>query len=626
MVEIEIRRRKRPGDRWETIADVTTDPAKQLMLSEVATAESDTLSFRLRLPGRLAPRIRVFVGSVLAASTLSNDRVIPIHPDEEEWEQSRSLMRFEGRILKDWAGLTELAVELLPDDSSAWSKILVVPLAVSAGKMSADHFNQILAELERDSASVLLDIHGKTQLGLKEGQPLGSSAPITVLMRARETVRELNGLLHLIARQPASRLRTHCFREQALVGQAVSESSLAEACHDPSMLDRRGDAIVFREHLREQSRPDFRLPEHQLIADFADYLKAQLGDLRRRIDQETADREGRKRWRNHAAAPGQLTWWEVEDLPRIEELQRCRQEVAQLHAVIDHWSGWYFLPPGRGLREKPQPSPLFQHHALYRRVFRAMTNHFLTYQTTLDASRLLTRARSLPVLYEWWCAVRILRILARGLIPLVHESLERPILASEFSQNTRRFTIEFDADQEATFVDGRNNRVRLRYQPSYHGSLGANPAVAVLGPGSLRTPDLAIEVYTPGGDNTPRLIVILDAKYSSASQAVKMTEVSIKYSKIGDARTGRILSRQVWALTPAGVETGFSAPDDLASYCTVDNRAFWSSAFEAESAVTGAIQMRPIAPGSFDPLHALITRLLKLAGVEYAELTEGRIG
>ena len=48
----------------------------------------------------------------------------------------------------------------------------------------------------------------------------------------------------------------------------------------------------------------------------------------------------------------------------------------------------------------------------------------------------------------------------------------------------------------------------------------------------------------------PELIIVLDAKYSSEAHTVKLDEFSRKYGKIGVFRTGRVLSRQVWAMTP----------------------------------------------------------------------------
>jgi hypothetical protein len=607
-------RRKRPGERWATVVDEATAPARAARLQGVEASEADLFLINVTPPVGETAHVRVTVGSVVVASTRRTDRVLLLEPDDEG-EPGAAALTCKGNLLADWAGLTELAVEVL-GSAGAWEPVLVLPLAVTAGKIAAEQFNQLFADLGRDAAAVLLDVHGKTKLGLRETS-VASTAPAAVLTRVRETVHELDGLLHRIARQPASRLRTHFYREQALVGQAVSDATLVEACSDPGMLARRGDGVVFREHLREHSKADYRLPEHQLLADFGEYLKAQLSDLRQRIDTEIIEREDRKRWRNRPTTPGEPTWWETEDGPRIEELRRCREEAAALHGVIGSWAALHFLPPGRGLREKPQPTPLVLHHALYRRAFRAIAGHFQAYEVTLDVQPLLARARSLPVLYEWWCAVRVTRILAAGLTPVQQGRPKRSFVSTQLAQTGTRFTIEFAADQAIDFTDSRGNLVRFRYQPVYSAS-AATLGVALLDPGAVRTPDLALEVYTGprSVDAAPDLIVILDAKYSSAPQHVKLQEVSSKYAKIGDPVTGRILSRQVWALTPAGRDGG-GARDSLASYCTVDNRAFWSSSFDADNPVNGAVQTRPTAPGVFDPLRNLIVSLLRLAGVDY---------
>jgi len=184
------------------------------------------------------------------------------------------------------------------------------------------------------------------------------------------------------------------------------------------------------------------------------------------------------------------------------------------------------------------------------------------------------------------------------------------VISTLLAQDGRRFTIEFTSDQAIDFADAAGRRVRFRYQPVYGGSRGP---VAVLDAGSVRTPDIAIEVYPAGGD-MPELIVVLDAKYSSATQREKMTEVATKYAKLGDPMTGRVLSRQVWALTPAG-PAGVARGDELRAHCTVDNVGFWSAGFDIAHPVNGAVRTRPVGPDAYDPLRALLVSLLTRAGI-----------
>jgi hypothetical protein len=375
--------------------------------------------------------------------------------------------------------------------------------------------------------------------------------------------------------------------------------------------------VAFREHVQDRSSVDYRLGEHQIIADFIALLRMQLADLRERIVAEIDERRERKRWRNTAKEPGKPTWWETEDLPRIEELGRFKQEIDRLHAVLQRWSGLYFLPPGTCLRQQPQSTPLFRNNQVYRSAFRVMAGHFLAYRASLDTRAILTRARSLPVLYEWWCAVRVLRILLEGLAPQPNDALNRPIVTTRLVAEGKRFTIEFSSDQAITFTDGRGGRVRFRYQPEYR---ARGSSVAVLGGSGLRTPDIAIEVFPAQhvSDQVPKLIIVLDAKYSSQPQEVKRDEIKTKYSSIGDSQTGLILSRQVWALTPKAPSVP-AAGGELGRYCNVDNGAFWSDGFDVNNPVHGAVQTRPVLPTAFDPLRALLSRLLRLAGIAYTD-------
>jgi hypothetical protein len=238
-----------------------------------------------------------------------------------------------------------------------------------------------------------------------------------------------------------------------------------------------------------------------------------------------------------------------------------------------------------------------------------MAHHYHSSQATLDLQPLLTQIRSLPVLYQWWCAVRVLRILANGLIPLRTDSL--------LTADGRRFTLEFTPNQSIEFGDALGHRLRFRYEPLYTAQ-DSERVPSVLDSKSRRTPDLAIEITPPGGGPLPDLIVILDAKYTSRSPWEKMLEVASKYSRIGDPVTGRLLSRQVWALTPTG-----NQGSRLSQCCEVDNTAFWSPQFSGQGSVNGALVTLPVPPGGYDPLYDLIRTILRSSGVQFQESDSG---
>jgi hypothetical protein len=563
----------------------------------IASNESEIIKVHLRAP--VGTDARLHVDRALVASTILTDRVVLFSTTEGGGNPA---LICRGRLFSDSIGPTEMHLSVRPPGARTWHRILIVPVTIKASKFSPEQFEQLFTDLQREAAGALLDIHGKTRMGLAR-VPLQSAAPVAVLARLRATVRELSDVLHQIARQPASRLHTHTTREQSYPGQAVSESTLAALCEDPSMLARQGSLLVIREQLREYTRPDYHIPEHRTLADFGAFLITQLADLRQRIDLEIRSREERRAWRNVHRDPNAPSWWETEDKPRIQELIRCREELKPLRATIERWFLLPFLVAGTPLRHPPPSTPLFRNHGVYRRAWRTMAQHYHSSQATLDLQPLLTQIRSLPVLYQWWCAVRVLRILASGLLPLQTDSL--------LAADGRSFTLEFTPNQSLEFEDGHGYRLRLRYEPVYVAN-DPERGPSVLDGSSRRTPDLAIEIFAPTSGALPELIVVLDAKYTSRDRWDKMLEVAGKYARIGDPRTGRILSRQVWALTPTG-----SGGPRLSQCCVVDNTAFWSAQFNAQGSVSGALVTRPVAPGEYDPLRDLLRTILLRAGVRF---------
>jgi hypothetical protein len=231
---------------------------------------------------------------------------------------------------------------------------------------------------------------------------------------------------------------------------------------------------------------------------------------------------------------------------------------------------------------------------------------------------LLTRGKSLPVLYEWWCVLEVLRILQASLKQCGDQPRGRGSPFRRLASERSRFVVEFSPDQAVDFEDDAGRLVRLRYVPSYrpeHASGGL--AYGLLSPEEERTPDIALEVFPPGdrSNPVPELIVVFDAKYSSLPHYQKLEEVRLKYSKIGVFETGRVLSRQVWALVPSMPSPSRAVGPDWSAHCTIDNSGFWSERYDMLSATAGVIQTKPRLGVQRPPLEGLIRLLLRRAGV-----------
>lgn len=565
-----------------------------------------TLGERAALRVTLRPEnpcggVRLLVGDVPVSSTAWEDRT-------ESRPRGFGFPPYEwvcvGKFLRDWVGETELTAEYL--DGLDWKPLGTLgPILVQPERLRPEEFAALCDAVAEQSADLLTDIYGKTRLG-RPG--FNDRSSIGSLARLRQVLDQLAAALGEIARQPAYRLRTVRVREPALPGQAIGSLTLDEALVDPSLVGRRGGRVIFREQVREKASPHFALAENQLLADFLAFLRQQLGDLRSSLRSEVAWREAQRAVRDRPNPSGGLSWWESEDLPRIEEGSRLLRQCEGLEQEINRLARLPFLPPGEALSELPPSTPLVRSHRAYGSAYRVVAEHFAGHSLRLDAQHLVTRSRSVPVLYEWWCALDVLRVLRSLLAPVGVDVGRR--LASD----PGRYVVDFTSDQSLEFRDDVGRRVHFRYQPAYRPA-GEDRPYGLLGRGAMRTPDLAIEIFPIGDSLVPELIIVLDAKYTSAPHLAKLDELKLKYDRIGEYRTGRVLSRQVWALVPTPARAPISTPA-WAADCTVDNAAVIHAEFDIRSFATGVLHAAPLTGPGKPPLDGLLRHLFLRAGVQ----------
>jgi len=602
------------GRGWVSLVDEILDETIIKTSGPLHLTESSELIIRL-YPGTSGSlEARVHVGDVLVASTIPQDRppsLLELPPELEPG--SAPYYRCYGHFLADWVGMSELRVSV--HTRTGWRCLLLIsPLYITAGKLTQEIFENLCNEVARQSTAALMDVYGKTYIGLQVAAKGGELPSVVEVQRIRRVADRLAQLLREIAHRPASRLRPSRVREPALAGQSVTDLTLDEVCVDPSLLTRVAGKGTFCEQVRESSVPNFDLAENRLLSGFLQFLLHQLRDLDLRLQRERRLRQERKPFRDYRDPEGGRTWWEQEDLPRIEELERVGGQLQTLERDVRRLLCFPFLPPAPPLRELPPATPLLRTHRGYAEAYRLIVDHFRAYRFRLDELELLTRARSLPVLYEWWCFLEVLRTLQQVL------TLKWPVTpgrSSPFQADRNRLLLEFSEDQVIDFGDEEGRLVRLRYNPRYTVCLtGHGYGYGLLGGGWQRTPDMVIEVF-PAEEMgvSPELLMVFDAKYTSQPHEAKLREVQEKYGKIGLFQDGWILSRQVWAMVPKAPSGARPADGDWRSRCTVDNQAFWSDHFTMDSLVTGAIQAVPDPSTSLRPLDALLRLLLLRAGV-----------
>jgi hypothetical protein len=323
----------------------------------------------------------------------------------------------------------------------------------------------------------------------------------------------------------------------------------------------------------------------------------------------------RRSYRHRRGPSSEKTWWESEDLPRIVELQKLLKTLDALERELVQLQRHEFLPLGARLTEPPVSTPLIRYNRAYETVFKVMTGHFSAFRVHLDDHHLVHRAKSLPVLYEWWCLLEVIQAL-QGCLKLRRTDAPSPFKC--LVRDRDRLVVDFANDQQVDFIDERDRLVRLRYVPHYRSLRdAARTGYGLLGSGRERTPDITVEVFPNDNSKSdvPELIFVLDAKYTSDTHQTKLDDVQRKYGKIGVFQTGLVLSRQVWAMTPSAAQTRYTGGPEWAAFCTLDNLAFWSDSFDMSSTVAGVVQVKPLMPAGRPPIDSLLRLLLRRSGV-----------
>src|SRR5262249_28851149 len=109
-MRIRIRQQQGFGQQWQLLADSCFEQGDPVLLPVAVASESDRLAFQFQQTEQEHPAIRVYVGTVLAASSLASDRVVLIDHDEASDERA-PLLVCRGNFLLDWVGQTELVVQ-----------------------------------------------------------------------------------------------------------------------------------------------------------------------------------------------------------------------------------------------------------------------------------------------------------------------------------------------------------------------------------------------------------------------------------------------------------------------------------------------------------------------------------
>jgi hypothetical protein len=426
-----------------------------------------------------------------------------------------------------------------------------IPMYVVPTKVSEEGYDAMTADIGRLSASLLLDLYGKSRSGrslVRERTTAIVRSPEEELSLLAAIAPNLRRLLDAIAKRPAS---------------VVQRRTSARTCwgHErftPSMtrdLARTGvapRAANFPATMEcENAVESFDVPEHRITAAFVDLLIRRATLCRDAAATQANSILADRPYRDLQLGDGP-SLFQSHDVPRITRLRSASSLAQTIRAELRKARAIPILAESKPQLVRPRHG-VFQRSPEYRALDRLMQSYFARVPVAGDYARQPRTAKLTSVLFEQWCFLRLVEGFRRaGVLFMPWEDAMRRRAASQFM---------IDFDRGMSFIGEIDNgiRMRIRYQPWILGKAEAISLSESLYRGregqAAWSPDFVIETqFATGGIWQSRYILVLDAKYTRNIQPRHWADTN-KYEHIRSvAMPGRQVTKQLWLIHPAATD------------------------------------------------------------------------
>ena len=374
-------------------------------------------------------------------------------------------------------------------------------LNVAPRKIDRARYLALIEDVERVAIGLVRSLAGavvEAHLAASEGAPRSWLDDADMLFGS--FFDRFEQAAHRILAHPRSTLQRD--ERQTLLGQAtdVSVTALYRAIQGdlevapPDVATQVQRALrpeggfLPRTTVQQRSSVTFDTAEHRL-------LKHTLETLRGRA-RRCADWAQREVTRLDAVAPTSSRAARARAI--ASRCTHCLNRIAALLAapLFDQVTAFH---------QAPVATSLMQRDPSYRQVYRMW--RALHQRMVIDPGASFDLAIiDLPLLYERWCALRVVQsLLDLGVDVHSHNLLTTP------PGETDAWTINLQSDAPLLIAGRHGWTLTLRYQPRYPPAVNArNGDTFVSLDRHIRIPDLAIEAARPG---RPPRVIVLDAKY-----------------------------------------------------------------------------------------------------------------
>jgi hypothetical protein len=465
---------------------------------------------------------------------------------------------FDGARGRVWVHLASRSAG--PD--AAWSLRARLPVYVTATKLSQQRYDTMMNQLRGLAAGLLFDLVSPMLRSLRFGQDQGgvSYRSSQVELRLLERLwRSLAHALREIAEDPVTRIdRRWEVRESWGAGRFGMRTTahLAAIGLDPR---RPGAPRPFRA-LREHFAESTDTVEHRVIAGLLLFLKDRIDSCAQNVRAHVRGIEEDRTFRQRASG-NQAGLYELEDMPRLQQLRTAIERADRLHRGIDQAQA---LPLLRGVQPRLSlpATPVFEHVRPYRRI-RDEFHRYLHSSLILLEDGFDERLKSTQRMYEQWVFFQLAAALRNaGLHCTTQDGL--------FHRAQRfRYTLDLDRGARLAFVAADGRAIMLRFEPWVLPYAAAQQRGDSLYRGTRGeaawSPDVVLEVLGKDRDESGvaevEYAVVVDAKYTTRIQEHHWNDTR-KYRDIRATRTKRQVVYQLWLAYPNAEEQ--IEPEDTA--------------------------------------------------------------
>ncbi len=502
-----------------------------------ALEETDFLGFTIEdYPDEVDFRIRL--GDKELSNTTYYRRFI-------EWEKSQYLSNCIGKVT--------VILEARGKDSISWKSVFLAEVICYPSKISRWQYKKMLQDISIISRGLVLDIVSKTNslFGWVATKSIDELSGVEEYFLINQFLTRFEPILERINIDPGNRLTITNIQSLCYGQENFTPKSLAQISRSGADPRKKGSKRPFQCEIQRKERT-FDIWENRQIAALCSWVADRVSFVanKAQIQIDTIKRD--KQWRQ-IAPKGKMPLWDIEDAPRIAQLERSIDSCRRILRRVSLYSKRFGFLEGVGVTKLDlKPTPIFTKDLFYSHAYAAMVDFISNNGIMFDSGKFEQKLKETSKLYEYWVFILFFFYLKER-FPLSVAS-EAPFL--NLSSSKDRYVLDINSGDHIVFSAQSGLSIVIHYEPSFVSINEAEQVGRRFFRSSFRgsrplIPDLLIEILS-GSAESPQLEygIVIDCKYTTRIQEVHWNEVEKYQSQLFERIGYQNVANQLWIIHP----------------------------------------------------------------------------